>query len=203
MNHNSEPTTNAGPVRIILGASKTQQEGWVSTEKSDLNLLSIEDWERLCKRGTIDSLLAEMVWVYFDEQEAKLAAKHCFDFLKPGGSLRVCVSDAYFPDQNYVNYVVPGGTDPGSHLYKSCSAMTYISMRALFEDVGFEVDLLEYFDEQGRFHFRNWDPKDGMVRRTRRYDKRNSRDCIGYTALLIDARKPILENVRVKFPSNV
>ena len=36
-------------LRIIVGAGKVKYDGWVSTQESELNLLSIEQWEILQK----------------------------------------------------------------------------------------------------------------------------------------------------------
>lgn len=51
------------------------------------------------------------------------------------------------------------------------------------------MQLLEYFDENGMFHAQNWDMSDGYVRRSIRYDNRNSDGKPVYTSLIIDAVK--------------
>ena len=55
--------------------------------------------------------------------------------------------------------------------------------------VGFKVELLEYWDEDGNFHFKNWTNKHGKVKRSKRYDSRNSDGQLNYTSLIIDAIK--------------
>ena len=34
-------------LRVILGAGQTRYDGWISTQENELNLLSIDDWNRL------------------------------------------------------------------------------------------------------------------------------------------------------------
>ncbi|MCH7728025.1 MAG: cytochrome, partial [Planctomycetes bacterium] len=52
-----------------------------------------------------------------------------------------------------------------------------------------EVTLLEYFNEEGEFQFQDWDPDDGLIRRSYRFDARNHEDQLNYTSLIIDAHK--------------
>ncbi|PYV72799.1 MAG: cytochrome [Acidobacteria bacterium] len=59
-----------------------------------------------------------------------------------------------------------------------------------FSHLFFEIDLLEYFDEGGRFHSKDWAPIAGMVRRSFRFDERNRNGTTGYTSIVLDAHKP-------------
>jgi len=58
------------------------------------------------------------------------------------------------------------------------------------ENEGFEVKLLEWFDENGDFHCEEWSPEDGMVRRSTRFDKRNNNCSLSYTSLIVEGYKP-------------
>jgi predicted SAM-dependent methyltransferase len=60
----------------------------------------------------------------------------------------------------------------------------------MLEDVGFRVHLLEYWDEEGQFHFEDWNDDCGHIKRSRRYDKRNQMGKLNYTSLIVDAVKP-------------
>jgi len=53
------------------------------------------------------------------------------------------------------------------------------------------VDLLEYCDENGEFHYKKWNPEDGFIGRSYRFDTRNSKDKIGMVSIIIDAHKDI------------
>ena len=54
---------------------------------------------------------------------------------------------------------------------------------------GFSVDLLEYCDEDGRFHFHYWAPEQGMIGRSLRFDTRNNDGKLGMVSIIIDAYK--------------
>jgi predicted SAM-dependent methyltransferase len=60
----------------------------------------------------------------------------------------------------------------------------------LLEKAGYKVNLLEWFDEQGKFHHENWDVAGGFIKRSTRFDPRNSTNRTTYTSLIIDAIKP-------------
>lgn len=43
----------------------------------------------------------------------------------------------------------------------------YITLTEMFETAGFEVVLLEYCDENGRFYYNKWDANDGVIFRSK------------------------------------
>ena len=59
----------------------------------------------------------------------------------------------------------------------------------LFEAVGFDVRLCEHLDGWGRFQLKDWDAGQGMIRRLRRFDRRNSGGQLGYISIVLDAVK--------------
>jgi predicted SAM-dependent methyltransferase len=175
------------PRKIVLGASATFDPGWIPTEIEALNLLREQDWERFFQPGSIDALLAEHVWEHLTEKEALQGARLCLRFLKPGGYLRVAVPDGNHPDSEYLGWVKPGGGGAGAEDHKIL--YTYRSLGSLFERAGFTIRLYEYFDEDGRFHFSDWAPEDGMIHRSKRFDKRNRGGKLAYTSIVLDAVK--------------
>lgn len=175
------------PLRIIVGASGVSQRGWIATEADFLNLLRESDWRRYFEERSIDAILAEHVWEHLSEEDGRLAARVCFTFVKPGGYLRVAVPDGLHPDPAYVANVRPGGSGDGALDHKIL--YTHQTLRALFEGVGFDVELLEYFDERGDFHCSEWLASDGRINRSRRFDKRNADGGLHYTSIILDARK--------------
>lgn len=66
----------------------------------------------------------------------------------------------------------------------------YKRLVSVFESAGFEVSLLEYCDEQGDFHYKEWDEEKGKICRSYRFDNRNSKDKLGMVSIIIDAVKP-------------
>lgn len=178
------------PIKLVIGASGTSFPGWISSEQDQLNLLSRKDWEASFKDRKIDSILAEHVWEHMTEEEGITAAKVCHDFLARGGYIRCAVPDRNFRNEWYQNMVKVGGPGPKDHPAASHKIVyDYKTFRSVFERAGFEVDLLEYFDEQGRFHFTYWDPSEGKIGRSYRFDTRNKNGVIGMASIIIDARK--------------
>ena len=174
--------------RIVIGASSTRNDGWVSTQQEVLNLLEKKSWASFFEPESLDAILAEHVWEHLHPHEAVIAAMTCYAFLKPGGYLRVAVPDGFHPEQSYIDAVRPGGTGAGAHDHKVL--YTFTSFRDVFANAGFDVRLQEYFDEHGQFHCTDWNPSDGMIRRSKRFDSRNSPDRLAYTSIILDAVKP-------------
>jgi len=175
------------PLRIIIGASRRTQKGWIPSEEYCLNLLKTEDWRRYFKENSIDALLAEHVWEHLTKKNGLRAATVCYKYLKKSGYLRIAIPDGLFPNKNYINHVKPGSNDPDASDHKVL--YNYKSISKLFGKVGFKVHLLEYFDEKGRFHFKKWNKDDGMIYRSKRYDKRNNGRKLNYTSIVLDATK--------------
>ncbi len=175
--------------KIIIGACNTKFNGWKSVDREVLDLLVENNWLNYFKPNSIDAILAEHVWEHLTPDEAILAAKICFKFLKPGeGYLRVAVPDGFHPDPNYIMCVKPCGSGYGADDHKVL--YTYRSLVKIFASVGFDVFLLEYFDEQGKFHYMEWNISDGFIQRSKRFDYRNVNGVLSYTSIILDARKP-------------
>lgn len=183
---------NGEPIRLVIGSGHTTFQSWYSTDIAVLDITSPSSWSALLEKETVDTLLAEHVWEHLSAEDGSKALQNCFDYLKPGGVLRLAVPDGYHPSPEYINYVRPGGTGPGasSHLM----LYNYRALKEALERCGFAVDLLEYFDEYGKFTERSWRAEDGLIRRTAHHDKRNLKSPLSYTSLLVDAIKPAQPN---------
>jgi predicted SAM-dependent methyltransferase len=99
----------------------------------------------------------------------------------------VAVPDGFHPDPAYIASVRPGGTGGGADDHQLL--YDYRSFGRVFEDVGFRVDLLEYFDETGTFHAKAWDETRGVIARSARNDERNADGKLVYTSIILDAVK--------------
>ncbi len=177
------------PLKIVVGASGIYEAGWIPTEVATLNLLRPDDWAYYFSKSPIDAIVAEHVWEHLTEKEGIVAATNCHNYLKIGGYLRVAVPDGFHPNREYINRVRPGGAGPGADDHRVL--YNHLSFREVFKKVGFQVELLEYFDEHGQFHFQDWDPLDGMIRRSRSHDSRNKEGILNYTSLILDAKKAL------------
>ena len=179
------------PVRLIIGAGDQRWPGWISTHREELDLLRPKDWENSFHARSVDAFLCEHVWEHLTEEQGRAAAKLCYKWLKPGGYLRCAVPDANFPDKIYQQIARVGGPGPKDHPAASHKILyDYERFVDVFAQAGFDVDLLEYCDKQGRFHYNQWSPDDGPVYRSLLLDHRNHRAKIKSVSLIVDAKKP-------------
>ena len=177
-------------MKVVLGAGKTKFDGWISTQESELNLLSRDDFARMFSDEKPVAFLAEHVWEHMTLEEGIEAAKNCFEFLESGGYLRAAVPDKNFRNEWYQNMVKVGGNgDPNHPAFSHKIVYDYKQFCSVFEQVGFEVELLEYCDENGKFHYKYWNEEDGNIGRSLRFDTRNSLDKLGMVSIIIDAKK--------------
>lgn len=182
-------------LRVVVGAGEyNNNPGWIQTQETELNLLQRDDWGQRFKADTLHAILAEHVWEHLTYDEGREAAKICFDFLQPGGYIRCAIPDGFFPDEEYQNGVQVGGPGPIDHPAASHKIVhTYRSITKMFEEAGFRVELLEWCDEEGQFHSRDWDEANGFIYRSKRFDHRNQNGRLGFVSLIVDAMKPICE----------
>lgn len=180
-------------MRIIIGAGATSYDGWISTQESELNLLDRRDFERMFSSKKPTAFLAEHVWEHMTLEQGSVAAKNCYDFLADGGYIRAAVPDRNFRNEWYQNMVKVGGNgDPTHPAFTHKIVYDYKLFREVFEKAGFVVDLLEYCDENGDFHYKYWNEYDGMIGRSLRFDTRNSLENLGMVSIIIDAKKSII-----------
>ncbi|MDB4805027.1 methyltransferase domain-containing protein [bacterium] len=177
------------PLKIVVGASGVFEQGWTPTDIEYLSLLDSTNWKLFFKENSIDAILSEHVWEHLTLDEGLIAAQHCFQYLKPNGYIRVAVPDGFHSNPVYIDHVKPYGNGPGADDHKIL--YDYKTLSNLFRQAGFEVELLEYFDENKKFHYNNWSIDKGMINRSKQFDKRNSDGNLNYTSIIIDAVKYI------------
>jgi predicted SAM-dependent methyltransferase len=175
-------------IKLNLGSSNINNDNkWIATDINTLNILIEDDWRENLLFFKADNLMAEHVWEHFLEDEIKLANTYCYRFLKKKGKLRLAVPDGFSPNKEYLEYVRPGGTGPGADDHKIL--FNYKTLKQCLSEVGFKINLLEYWDELGKFHYQEWDVKDGYIIRSSKHDKRNKDGLLRYTSLIVDAIK--------------
>ena len=179
-------------VRVILGAGDQRWDGWIPTQREDLNLLEPLSFERWFGGRRARALLCEHVWEHLSESQGRAAAQLCFQYLEPGGYLRCAVPDGFFPDPEYQRTVQIGGPGPADHPAADHQIVyEYQRFTDVFTSAGFTVDLLEYCDERGRFHYHQWDASRGPVYRSLLMDHRNRHGTLKFASLILDAHKPL------------
>ncbi len=173
--------------RIVIGAGGTSFPGWTSVELNDLDLTKRRDFLKYWKPASRQAFLAEHVWEHLSIEHGRIGLKNCFEFLQPGGHLRIAVPDGYFPDQSYIDYVKPGGFGAGADDHKVLYNIDTIV--PVIESAGFEVRPLEHFTQEGKFVATPFDSDDGYIDRCRANDPRNTEGILRYTSLIVDAIK--------------
>jgi predicted SAM-dependent methyltransferase len=178
-------------IKLVIGAGEyNNNPGWIHTQEQELNLLDRDTWNNRFDINSITAILAEHVWEHLTYEEGKEAAKMCYQYLKPKGYIRCAVPDAYFQDDSYQNIVKIGGPGPKDHPAASHKIVhNYKTLKQMFETAGFEINLLEYCDEEGNFHHNEWDGADGVIFRSIKYDPRNQGEKPVFPSLILDAFK--------------
>ena len=180
------------PVRIIIGAGEQRWPGWIATHRETLDLLRPEDWAASFGRRLVDAFLCEHVWGAPDRGRGTGGRPDC----ATSGSNRAatCAARCPMPISRMRNTSAsPGSAGPARKTTRAADhKIVYDRQRFadVFIQAGFAVDLLEYCDEQGRFHYHQWSPDQGPVYRSLRLDHRNREGKLGFVSLIIDAHKP-------------
>lgn len=160
---------------------------WFSCDRDLLDLTKRDDWKRLLGKTKMSNIFAEHVWEHLSDVDTELANKNCYNFLRTNGKLRIAVPDGYHINTEYIEWVKVGGIGPGADDHKIL--YNYKTLRNRLESVGFKVQLVEYWDEFGKFNSVSWDIVDGKVSRSKEFDSRNTDGNLNYTSLIIDAIK--------------
>jgi predicted SAM-dependent methyltransferase len=187
-------------MRIIVGARGTQQPGWISLERGQLDIRDYNSWASLFQPGSVAAVLSEHVLEHLDADEARAAAANVYEFLASGGYWRIAVPDAGNPSPRYQEWCRPNGPgqawlqrwnspgEPGHKIHYDVN-----SLGTLLSSAGFNVVPLEFYSS-GVFYKAPWDRDAGDVRRSD-----NSSDLLQlldylvldfwHTSLIVDAVK--------------
>ncbi|HJP93595.1 MAG TPA: hypothetical protein VJ875_16670 [Pyrinomonadaceae bacterium] len=189
-------------MKIIIGANGTAQPGWLSLERSHLDLRDRGMWARLFCPGSVDAVLTEHVLEHLTPEEAGLAANNVSEFLRPAGYWRIAVPDANNPSRWYHFCSRPGSVlhlianvlyTPGEPFHKVF--YEYSSLQSLLINAGFIPRLLEWYDGEKRFHRENWSSQDGEVRRSYGHPYLTTWQGLAGLSLIVDAIKPISRHI--------
>lgn len=175
-------------MKVIIGAGNQNWEGWVPTNKEDLDLLDEDTWKTYFGEKKADALLCEHVFEHLTFEEAKAAAKIIKKYLVASGYIRVAVPDGNFPNEEYQNIVKIGGPGPLDHPAADHKIVyDFKSISEVFQSAAFKTRLLEYHDEEGNFRQLEWDISDGPIYRSSKIDPRNRNGEMKFPSLILDA----------------
>lgn len=175
-------------LKVIVGANQTSQKGWIATNRNYLDLLVEDDWIDLFGERKIHSIVGEHVWEHLTYADGVIAASNCYKYLKKGGKLRIAIPDGNHPNPHYINWVKVNGCGDAADDHKEL--YTHQTLKRMLKEAGFkQIEKLEYFDDEGNFHAKEWKIEDGFIKRSMKNDPRNWRGNIVYSSLIIDAIK--------------
>lgn len=174
------------PLQLTIGAGTTDYPGWISTDVEILNICDPYSWSEWVKPGSIDRILCEHVFEHLTPEEMNAALSCCWRFLKPGGNLRLAVPDGYRDDQKYIDEIIPPKDGHQQMLNIDSLSKVLINLK-------YDITPLEYFDRDGRFTTKEWNPHEGIILRSKLFDRQIAfkRGELFYTSLIIDAKKPL------------
>jgi predicted SAM-dependent methyltransferase len=178
---------NRKPIKINIGSGKDSYNEWLYSDIGLLDVTKKIDWFLCLWPFKATNIMAEHVWEHLEPAKADIAIQNCYKNLKSGGNFRIAVPDGFFPNAEYIEMVKPGGIGAGAEDHKVL--YDFESLSNILQKHGFSCNLIEYWDKNGEFIFRDWNEDKGMIKRSRFNDKRNDTHRINYTSLIIDARK--------------
>jgi predicted SAM-dependent methyltransferase len=173
---------------IVIGASGLSSTGWIATEQSWHDITCRQSWLIFFEPGKVRRILAEHVMEHLNPWDAVQATQNIYEFLEPGGYVRIAVPDGNHSSPEYIENVRPGGTGPGALDHKVL--YTFAKLNELFTSQGFIVNGLEYFNDSGDFIANHWKNEDGFIHRSILNDERNKDGINNYTSIILDAFKP-------------
>ena len=170
---------NDQPLRLEVGSAQPPglcKGSWLCTDRNALDLFLADDWAAIFSLESVTAILAEHVLEHLTPLQVQHLAAIAYLYLKPGGRFRVAVPDGYRPDSAYQEFIRVGGT-PSGQGNRHMVAWTADTLPAIFEGVGFGIELHEYHDATGAFHanpaaygtIAAW----GNITRSYRHDVRN------------------------------
>ncbi len=186
------PVLRSGPIKIILGAAETHQDGWYSSNENWLDITNAEHWKNvLHNKQLITHAVAEHVFEHLTPEECRASLEHIFKALQPGGRLRIAVPDGYNPDPEYIRHVGINGIGDDAADHKQLLNVDTLSQ--LMQDAGFKIKPIEYFDKNGQLHTSDFDITDGNIQRSRKHATDKIRATWSFpdaaTSLIIDGIK--------------
>jgi predicted SAM-dependent methyltransferase len=161
-------------INLIVGAKTQTQAGWISSDAVQLDIRREADWSRYFAPGSIDRILCESCLEHMTFADGLAACQNFYKYLRPGGRVRIAVPDRNFKNESYHFWTSPGG---GGQLFARLFIYRpdepdhkvfydYVSLTHLMQRAGFSTQLLEWFDNEGRFYRREWSYVGGEVTRS-------------------------------------
>lgn len=160
------PVLQGQPIRIILGAAETYQDGWYSTNEQWLDITRTDHWRNVFKcKKLLTHMVAEHVFEHLSYEECQRTLKNISDHMEKGGRIRIAVPDGYNPDPEYLRHVGIAGIGDDAADHKQLLNVDILS--GLLQEAGFEVSHLEGYTKTGELIKKPYLKEDGFIWRSR------------------------------------
>jgi len=188
----AQPVSHGEPLKIIVGAAETHQDGWYSTNEEWLDITRAEDWEAVFEgKRVLTHVVAEHVFEHLTYEECRTALAQIARHMEPGGRIRIAVPDGNHPDSEYLRHVGINGIGDDAADHKQL--LTVDLLERLMEEAGFAPTQIEGYDTSGTLVQRPYSAEDGFIYRSRANATPESRARWGFvdadTSLIVDGVK--------------
>ena len=154
------------PMKVIVGAALTYQNGWYSTNEQWLDITRCSDWKRVFRgKVLLTHVVAEHVFEHLSKEECQEALRLISQHMNSGGRVRIAVPDGYHPDHDYIRHVGIHGI--GADAFDHKQLLNVDSLSELLQDAGFRVEQLEGYLKDGTLVQKSLDADDGYIQRSR------------------------------------
>lgn len=150
-------------LKIILGAGGQSYKGWISSDKNYFDITNDQHWKKFFEGKKVVNILAEHVLEHIDSDKILTVFKSAYKYMCEGGVFRVAMPDANHPSAYVRELTKPGGSEPGAEDHKIFFSIQM--MENIAKEIGFRINKIEYFDNNGFFHSKRWDDKNGHIER--------------------------------------
>lgn len=181
------------PMKIIVGAAMTSNDGWYSTNEQWLDITNESDWKKIFRgKSLLTHVVAEHVFEHLTQDECDQALHLIASHMKSGGRIRIAVPDGAHPDPEYLRHVGINGIGADASDHKQLLTMSTLS--AMLGNAGFEAQPLEGYVPGGDLLQKPYDINDGYIYRSRANSinmaTRNGWDFVdANTSLIVDGIK--------------
>jgi tRNA (mo5U34)-methyltransferase len=167
------------PHRFMLGPATATHDGWDIINHWDMLQRSVDDLKNeFAPTAPTTNFVTEHWLDKLSETERRIALVKIYALLSPAGRCRIAIPDPMAPD---IAIRPTEGNFP---------RLSFEILSNELTSCGFSIEPLEWFDEEGRFQRRPWNPADGMISRSADNDPRNSGGKLRCTSIIVDAFRP-------------
>lgn len=155
---------NSNEIKLVVGAGGTNFNGWISAEQYVFDITDPADWERYFKNNSISNILAEHVIEHIEPSQVIQILAEAKKYLKKGGVFRIAVPDRNHPSGYVRDLTGVNGSEPGADDHKYFYSIN--DFIELAQNIGYDLNPIEYFNESGIFISKNFDEKNGYIHRS-------------------------------------